>query len=263
MERRNGLSEADSRDLDSHTAGCPDCRVSRHLHRSFADAYLSDDDRALVMRAAFLVANRPEVVRARHRRPWYVWAAAAVVLLGAGMAGAGHLLSRQRPTAPIPVPAPPEVPVEPSTPSANEVVPSLAPIPPSPRARPATRPARSAQALFARANEERRQGRADRAIALYRELQNEFSASPEANLSRVSLGRLHLDGKRWQSALDQFDRYLNREGSGVLAAEALYGRALALDGLGRTSLARQSWAELQRRFPDSAYAGAAARHLNR
>lgn len=262
MERRVGLSEADARDLESHAAECPDCRLSRHLHRAFADGNLSNVDHAIVVRAASLVAGRPQAVRGRHRRPWYAWAAAAVVLIGAGVAGAAHLLSHTHTTAPIPVPTAPRPPVE--TPQPVPSLPSLAPsAAPSPRVRPAPRPARSAPDLFARANEDRRQGRADRAVALYRELQTEFPASAEANLSRVSLGRLHLDGRRWQSAFDQFDRYLNHDADGILAAEALYGRALALDGLGQTLQARQSWADLQRRFPHSAYAGAAARHLDR
>jgi tetratricopeptide (TPR) repeat protein len=107
------------------------------------------------------------------------------------------------------------------------------------------------QELFARADQERRRGHSDKAIALYRELQTEFDTSAEAHLSRVSLRRLLLEAERWDGALEQFDRHLTQNREGVLAAEALYGRARALQALGREARVRRSWDGLSCRFPDS------------
>jgi TolA-binding protein len=266
-ERRDWLSQEDAMRLADHEATCPECRLSRQLHQAEAEpVVLTPEDLAMVERAAARVAFRPEVVRARRARPRIRRAVAAAALVVCGVATAAYLVTHDRPAPPIPAisPAPVEPPAPAAAPSGEDLAPAPAPAPlPAPSVLAHGRPSRTAQELFARANQERRRGQADHAIALYRELQRDFATSPEARLSRVSLGRLFLDGKRWPMAMVQFDRYLDGDGNGVLSAEALYGRALALDGMGRTEQARRSWAELRRRFPDSAYADVAARHLER
>jgi len=115
--------------------------------------------------------------------------------------------------------------------------------------------------LFERANAERRSGRALSAISLYEELQKRYPQSDEARISRVSLGRLLLDRGMWSEADAQFEGYLAASGSGTLAPEALYGKALSLEGLGRRDEARLAWDRLLARFPDSVYSGPARQRL--
>ncbi|HXX68308.1 MAG TPA: tetratricopeptide repeat protein [Polyangiaceae bacterium] len=122
--------------------------------------------------------------------------------------------------------------------------------------------AEMASSLFERANAQRRGGRATAAIPLYEELQRRYPQSDEARISHVSLGRLLLDRGTWSEANAQFDAYLATSASGTLAPEALYGKALSLEGLGRRDEARLAWDRLVERFPDSVYSGHARQRLD-
>jgi len=115
--------------------------------------------------------------------------------------------------------------------------------------------------LFARANEARRGGRTQNAVRLYRELEQRFPGSEEAMASRVSLGRLYLDrlGDA-NSALDQFNGYVAAR-SGALREEALVGRAVALQRLGRTTEERAAWETLLASYPASMSADRARARL--
>jgi len=72
---------------------------------------------------------------------------------------------------------------------------------------------------------------------------------------------LRLQTGAARAALANFRRYLKRNASSQLAPEALFGEAQALEALGQKSAALQSYAFLLRRYPDSAYAGAAKAKL--
>jgi TolA-binding protein len=114
--------------------------------------------------------------------------------------------------------------------------------------------------LFARANDARRRSQDTAAIADYQALQRRFPNSPEARASLVALGRLLLDQRHDdQGALEQFDRYLQT--GGALEEEALIGRALALEHLGRRSEEERAWHAVLDRYPDSIYAGEARSRL--
>lgn len=102
---------------------------------------------------------------------------------------------------------------------------------------------------FAAANEARKRGDRVGAVALYRSLQNDAPAAPEAQVSRVSLGRLLLEDDP-TGALGAFDDYLAR-GSGRLDEEALAGRALALQKLGRSGDEARAWSTLLATHPDT------------
>ena len=115
-------------------------------------------------------------------------------------------------------------------------------------------------ALFAAANRARRQGDHSAARDLYRELQEQFPTSHEANLSRVTLATMQLDSGRPAAALADFDRYL-AGGARALEAEALVGKALSLKSLGDRDAERGAWQEVIRRYPRSAYAKRAAQRL--
>jgi TolA-binding protein len=124
----------------------------------------------------------------------------------------------------------------------------------------------AARDLFAQGNAKRRAGDEPGARRLYQELQQRYPRSPEAEVSRVALGRLLLDRSQdANAALEQFDRAIHspgQAGQGELAEEALFGRATALMRLGRTDDERKTWLELLERFPGSVYADRAHTRLD-
>jgi TolA-binding protein len=117
-----------------------------------------------------------------------------------------------------------------------------------------------AASLFADANRARRDGNVDRAVALYHSLQTRYPTSSESELSRALLAQLLLDRGSPEQALAGFDRYL-AEGAPVLSAEALVGRARALEQLGKPEQAASAWKQVQSRFPGSVHARLAATRL--
>lgn len=120
-------------------------------------------------------------------------------------------------------------------------------------ARPARAP--SAEELLAAANRARREHRYPVAVRLYRRLQSAHPRSREAALSRVTLGRLLLDGTHDpRGALREFDRYLAQGRHRVLDEEARVGRALALMRLGRRTEEQRAWRELLAHHPDTLHA---------
>jgi TolA-binding protein len=101
-----------------------------------------------------------------------------------------------------------------------------------------------------------------KAASLYLELQQRYPKSPEAHVSRVSLGRLYLNRLGAPAAaLAEFEASLRGSADGTLAQEALAGRALALQRLGRVAEERKAWEQLLRRFPDSVQADRAKARL--
>jgi TolA-binding protein len=117
-----------------------------------------------------------------------------------------------------------------------------------------------AAALFADANRARRDGNAERAVALYRSLQSRYPSSSESELSRALLAQLLLDRGSPEAALAGFDRYLAADAP-VLGAEALVGRARALEQLGKSAQAIAAWKDVQSRFAGSVHARLAAARL--
>jgi hypothetical protein len=118
----------------------------------------------------------------------------------------------------------------------------------------------SAAKLYAEGNQARRLGQVGRAFTFYQLLQEQHPGSSEAELSRVTVATLLLNGGDASGALKGFERYLAGP-SRALEAEALVGRARALQRLGRKQSAAAAWREVQRRFPSSVYARQAAERL--
>ncbi|MCL2448395.1 MAG: hypothetical protein FWD17_05560 [Polyangiaceae bacterium] len=151
------------------------------------------------------------------------------------------------PPSPLPVDVPSESPSEPPVREGLGGTPAASP--PAPRSLPAAASPDPAT-LFSQANESRRKGDAAGAAARYGLLQRLFPASPEAALSHVALGRLYLDRMHDAvRALSQFDAYLRATGHDGLREEALVGRALALQELGRADEERAAWHALLAAFP--------------
>jgi hypothetical protein len=117
--------------------------------------------------------------------------------------------------------------------------------------------------LFGKANVAQRDGAATEAARLYTELGRSFPGSPEELVARVLLGRLLLDRiDDPRGALAQFDSYLANPDHDALGEEALIGRALALERLGRHAEERSAWEILLGTYPRSSYAEPARTRLD-
>jgi TolA-binding protein len=115
--------------------------------------------------------------------------------------------------------------------------------------------------LLRQASDARRAGDDERAIGLYRKLQDDFPTSAEAVLASVPIGGLLLQTSAPRAALAAFDAYLTSSRAGALLPEALYGRGRALAVLGDRREERRTWERLLADFPDSAYGPLARRRL--
>lgn len=285
--RRYRLSPAERVRLDEHLSFCPSCRREQQVGADFdAIGGLQAGDDVLISALATRSVGRihGRLAPRPRLRSLSMAAALACVLVSAG-AGAGVLLhSRRSPprvAQPVSSDVQPAAAVRPRpsvAPPAAEVAdlsrpqPIAVPVNPKPlrsahaAASPRTSPAvdavaETASSLFADANRERRQAHAEAAIALYDQLQGRYPASQEALVAHVSLGRLLLERGAWSDGLSQLDQYLSASPHGLLAPEALFGKAQALQGLRRHDDERDTWARLLTRFADSVYAGQARRRL--
>lgn len=118
----------------------------------------------------------------------------------------------------------------------------------------------SAAALFSAANKARMSGDVARAVQLSEQLLKLFPGSQQATATHLSLGIVRLQQGRAAQALQQFDAYLaHDDGSG---AEALWGKAQALQRLGRASEERATLSQLLEKYPHSAYRSAAQKRLD-
>jgi TolA-binding protein len=286
--RRYRLSQAEQVRLADHLCVCAPCRREQQIGADFdaIGTLRPGDDRLiaeLAQRTVERLSKRPEP--RRRSRSLSIAAALACILFSAG-AGAGvvwHLRTSSPPvqsvsSAPV-MHAAPEDPIatvaspadgadvslpsptvvrQPSNPKVLRPT-RIAASPPA--ASPVESSGETAAALFASANRERRQARAAAAIALYDELQRRHPGSEEARVSHVSLGRLLLERGAWSDALSQLDQYLTTSPDGLLAPEALFGKAQALQALGRREEERNTWTRLLTRFADSVYAPHARRRI--
>ncbi|MBN2576237.1 MAG: tetratricopeptide repeat protein [Deltaproteobacteria bacterium] len=280
--RRGTLTDAGKLALDAHLADCASCRLDQQLFADIdADSAIDIRDGVRIERltaAARAWARGKRAGRAGERGQRRIWAAAAGLLLLAGTAGAATWWAAReaRPTSERQA-RPTDVRV--AEPGQGATAPSDARLtrPPavaepaeSPRAADRGAPVpwrgggaakRTAAALLRQAGAARSAGDAERAMGLYRRLQREFAASPEAALARVPLGDILLDHGRAREALAMFERYLEGNPAGTLVPEALYGRARALAKLGDRPAERRAWQRLLREFPECAYAPLARRRI--
>jgi TolA-binding protein len=298
--RRQMLSGAEQLLLDAHLAVCDTCRFDREVGADFDE--VSGLHPGYEMRDERLAAAVLKKVNARAgwrvARP-SLWLRSAIVfgVVGATMVAWAGVRARLRagatPTASTPAamaagacaegtscgdaPGFPTAASEPlvwSTPAASELGESAVPearSEPGRRARVHHAPRvdtggpamdTSAALLFERATEQRQRKHAAEAIEVYAELQRKYPFSEEARVSRVSLGRLLLEHGMPADANTQFDAYLKAAPGGALAPEALFGKARALEALGRWDDAREVWSRVATSLPGSSYAAEAKRRLD-
>ena len=292
LAARGAIDAAEWETLRTHLDTCTDCTVAWIAARAFDGSAGAEPADERLVRGAARAALATVGASSRPRRALRsAAAAAAAVILLATAASAGVFIGRRsqraevavdhgttaardegrdrrvpgsRPApaiAPAPAPAATDAPVAPLPSAPSPPVASL-PSAPSPRSSRAALgvgppdgavgPSR-ARALFARATAARQAGRVSEAIALFQRLDAEWPQTPEAIVSRVSLGDLLAARGDAPGALASFDAYLGAAPTGPLVPEALAARARLLSRLGRTEEARRSWDELGRRFPDSPY----------
>ena len=113
--------------------------------------------------------------------------------------------------------------------------------------------------LFAAANAARRDREYAQARAQYEELLRRFPDSREAKVSRISLARVLMDGMKSPAlAVKHFDAYLKDNGRRApLRAEALAGKAQALEQIGHSAQARKTWQRVVDEHPESHHASRA------
>lgn len=270
-----------------------DATVDRFLfeaRRGFeAGAPADEGDVVRIERMAQMVLQRRSGrVRPAASRRRLGAAAGIALLLGAGLATAAFLVARRSgPPAPAGSGGPPAVrahttsaaptvaggprkvevasagdrvhpPVRPGRPAVRS---RLALAPETPAAVPAAPVEPTALELFVAGNRARTAGDGTGAIQAYELLQRRFALSSEATASQISLGMLYLERGRPGPALEQF-RAFRHAGSGSTMSEAYWGEAQALRQIGDLDQEIRVLEELLRRFPDSAYAGAAGARLS-
>jgi len=247
--------------LDRHLAGCTVCAAQLSLTPRFERELAPQArDQALDQRALdAAMARMQQAPRATQRRAvpsWLRWAA-AWALLACGVTATAAVIGRRIVLRP-PIQAPATAVVPPETRGEKvfeampeEFPPELAPPKPPPVKAHAPVPAVTAAMLFERGEKLRREGRADAAVATYRQLQTKFPETAEARLSFAFAGQLLLKQRRPGDALAQFDRHL--KAGGEVGEEALAGRATALEELHRTADAIAAWKSLLARYPGSVY----------
>jgi TolA-binding protein len=291
-EARGSLEASERTRLDAHIAHCKACRMERQLRADFAEELEADValERVIglgIERASLVPPARESIVvlraprRRRHRAVWLL-AAAALLVGGAAAAAIGIREGRwatpvAAPAAPAPESAPDPAhatahrsaaPVdvaesEPVVATSEPVVAVTAPPVAAPRpahtvsvAAPVVGPAE----LFDTASDARRRGDYGRVLDVDRELEQRYPTSREAQVCRAIVGRLLLDRGDPAGAIAKFDSYL-ASGAGDLGEEAMAGRAMALDRLGKSDDASRAWAALAAAFPNSAYAARARARL--
>lgn len=279
--RRGALNAQDEARLAFHLARCERCQAALDVGRDFdgvLGARAGDD--AIAMRIAAQVTQRP-----KRRGLAYALAGGLLLFGSVAVAAVGSRVWQQvfrgqqvhtvptvsvqstndaterAPRSKEPAPANLEpaasAPVAQPTPELSARTTSTGP---GVRSTGAASEDVTAASLFTDANSLRSKGDSLGARKLYQQLQTRFGNSTEAKVSLVSLGRIEL-GSAPARALRHFDAYLAQSQHTTLAEEALFGRANALQRLGRAEQERATWRQLVERFPASVYAERARARL--
>jgi hypothetical protein len=282
--RRGTLAPAAVEDLRAHLGRCVACRMSLTLPDDLhAEAAVKGSDALLtsMVRGAMAgerIAHETRGYRARTSGTGRRVAVALALLFAGGSGGAavwsmgGATLARRFVPEILQLPRHRDPVRAPSAPRPTHLAISVEPVSaPAPVLAP-TRPQRlhvsppplpraSADELFVDANRARRAGDYPLALHRYAELRRIYPGSREELTARVVVGDLLLAEGPMRDALTSFDSYLAASPDGILAEEALVGRASALMRLGRRDEERGAWTQLLRLYPDSVQGARARRRL--
>jgi TolA-binding protein len=283
-EIRGELRASDRETLEAHLATCATCRFERQLRADFARELAADGlppDIVRIVDAAAKRSRRPgALARSRRARPLKVVALVAAATLTLVAAAFAATESGRRVLAPLflgPVGPAPQTQTSPAglpaghhgipaastssappdpTPPPAEPTPQVAvesPAAAAPEASSQLAPAESPGSLFGAEAEARRRGDLATVLELHSQLVARYPASHETQVSRMTVAHMLLDRGDAARALSAFDAYLGA-GSGELREDALAGRAIALDRLGRSEEGRRAWMALLDQYPGTAYA---------
>ena len=268
MQQRS-ISKSELMQLRAHAATCEACALLLELGPKLAEAVAPrESDVFLDQRVVSRALGRARAGR-RGRAALVLAVSAAAMLVGSVAAARYFGAWPARAEAPAEAPAARapssaravSAPLPPA--QAHQEVEAAGPALPAVSADPASasapRPNESAAELFASANQLRRIGQDAAAVAAYRGLQQRYPSSPEARLSRATLGTLLLQRGDASGALQQFDGYI--QVGGPVLEEALAGRARALGVLGDVRAEARAWQTLLERFPGSVHAARARTRL--
>ena len=277
--RARRASAAELERFRAHAAACVACRLELRLLEDARVAGAARSGDALLIARIRRSTTRQLVARSlrrgaggrRHRAVWLLAAAVTVAALATGATLRRALFigqplqSATEPARPLLSTPVPRAAVAPSASGGTVATPSAGLEPGraaerAPRSLPRApeQSAHNAAELFSEANRARSDGRVRDAIRLYRQLQQRFPGTAEARVSRVSLGRVLLDrAGQPRGALVQFDSYLSQASDTALRQEALVGRALALERLGRSADELKAWRALLAAYPSTSYAARA------
>lgn len=83
-----------------------------------------------------------------------------------------------------------------------------------------------------------------KAIPIYTQLRTAFPDSPFSDAAPVGLGRIYLDKKDYIKALAEFEFAINKAAGFSMLKEATFGKAQALQGLGKNDEAKKLYEEI-------------------
>jgi TolA-binding protein len=260
------LPAAQREDLKLHLAACAACAAhvtaAQRVRQTLAEQPWDEQLDKQAVERAMAGLFPPRFAMLGYRRAFRLGFALAVVLSGAGIAGATFWRSHRSSSVHLLFPEPSGTKSKVSS-APSQAEPRLAAEPDPPSSEPVLqRPSRaqpSAAALFAQALALRGEGKVDAAIATHLKLQHLYPVARETRLSFALAGRLLLERDSPEQALAQFNQYLDRPGD--VAEEALVGRATALGRLGRSAAEAAAWRDVLERHPGSIYATHARKRL--
>ncbi|CAM2008971.1 tetratricopeptide repeat protein [Acanthopleuribacter pedis] len=83
-------------------------------------------------------------------------------------------------------------------------------------------PGEDLEAVFNQARLDLDRGKFDVAIDAFKEITEQFSASPFAESAQYYLGRAYFDKKQWADAITSFDTVITKYGGGTYVRQAMY-----------------------------------------
>jgi tol-pal system protein YbgF len=174
-----------------------------------------------------------------------------------------HELESLRQAIPEPSPIPPQFPVtDPTAAAPGTPQPGLPAAAPTTAAGPVTaNPAMSSQRLWDSSWADYISGNYSLAVTGFQYYLSTFPKSLRAHEAQLLIGESYTLDKKLPEAIEAYDRVIANYPSSPSVPQAYYKRGLALQGLGQTDRARESFEIVIKQFPDSQPATLAKQRL--